>query len=175
MSRLDAKSQGRFNTDVETSKVLDVLTDYGKGQGDWLDYYHLDEENSQYDPIFDEPVGAGRVFTLTQMPAIHVHLIYGANQYGDFGMYYNDEIAASISYRLFEQAGMTEADIRDGRYERDRVVYKEKVFRITTLNIQGQIQRREIIVGLEGSQLKPDELVGDVAFAKYAQKNDTSN
>src|ERR1035441_1159716 len=128
MSRLDAKSQGKFNTDVETSKVLDVLTDYGKGQGDWLDYYHLDEEN-----------------------------------------------AASISYRLFEQAGMTEADIRDGRYERDRVVYKEKVFRITTLNIQGQIQRREIIVGLEGSQLKPDELVGDVAFAKYAQKNDTSN
>jgi hypothetical protein len=175
MSRLDAKSKGRFNTDYETGKVLDVLTDYGEGHGDWLDYYRLDEENSEYDEIFDEPVGAGRVFTLTQMPAIHVHLIYGANQYGDFGMYYNDEIAASISFRMFEQAGMTEADIRDGKYERDRVVYKNKVFRITILDIQGQIQRREIVVGLEGSQLKPDELVGDQQFARFSQRNDTSD
>jgi hypothetical protein len=37
--------------------------------------------------------------------------------------------------------------------------------------VLGQIQSRDIIVGMECVQVKPDELVNDAQFSRYSQES----
>jgi hypothetical protein len=53
-------------------------------------------------------------------------------------------------------------------YLRDRIVYDNKVFRVMKINVLGQIQRRDLIVSIEATQVRGDELVNDAQFAKYS-------
>jgi hypothetical protein len=59
------------------------------------------------------------------------------------------------------------ADIDTNNYEFDRIVYDEKVFRVTEIAIRGKIVTRPTIVTITATQLKPDELVEDSAFINY--------
>jgi hypothetical protein len=59
-------------------------------------------------------------------------------------------------------------DIKTGNYLKDRVVYDRKVFRVVQISIRGQMQRRDIIVAISTTQVKPDELVMDAQFAAWS-------
>ena len=63
---------------------------------------------------------------------------------------------------------MSFADVRTGEYLKDRVYYDQKIFRVTKLAIQGQIQQRDIIIELAATQMKPDELIDDSLFVQWA-------
>jgi hypothetical protein len=104
-----------------------------------------------------------------------VNHIEGQNENGQNGFYYNDDLDASIAFDSFISVGMSMADIMTGNYLKDRVYYDRKIFRVTQLSVLGQIQQRDIMVGLSATQMKPDELVNDVQFANWAQggSNDT--
>lgn len=137
--------------------------------GDWINYYRFDEAHSQVDPIYDEPYGAGlRWLEPVRVEALHVTHVQGGNEDSDRGFYYNDDLDVRVPFDLFIQAGMSMADIDTGNYLKDRIVYDRKVFRIKTIAIRGQMQQRDIIVGITGTQLKPDELVWDQQFADWA-------
>ena len=141
-----------------------------KSFGDVLRYYRYDSSASQMDPVYDEAVGAGRqYFPPLAVPCQHVTHLMGENEYGEYGMYYNDSLTGYISFSAFTGVGLTYADIETGNYLDDRVVYDRKVFRVTQLLIQGQIQQRDIIILLRASQMKPDELVDDPEFANWSQ------
>ena len=101
------------------------------------------------------------------MQCIHVIHVEGANENSDLGFYYNDDLDAKIAFDLFLQAGMKMADIETGNYMKDRVLYDRKLFRVTQFAIEGQVQQRDIVVGLAATQLKPDELVNDSMFAAW--------
>jgi hypothetical protein len=169
MSRLDFK-KGRFNSDFETDRIFTAMEGWRRSYGDVIRYYRYDASASQMDPVYDEAVGTGRAyFAPIAVPCQHVEHAQGANEYGEYGMYYNDSLTAFVSFTAFTGVGLTYSDIETGNYLDDRVLYDRKVFRITQLMTQGQIQQRDILVLLRGSQMKPDELVDDPEFANWNQ------
>lgn len=170
MSKLDWK-RGRFNSDWETVKIFHGLEGWRTVYGDVLMYYRFDEDNSVTDPIYDEAgVDGGRAyFPPISVPCLHVIHVDGENEYGQYGLYYNDTLDATISFMAFTGTGMRLADIENGTYLNDRVVYDRKVFRVYQLLVRGQIQQRDIIIALHGTQMKPDELIDDPMFAQYSQ------
>lgn len=168
MSRLDFKN-GRFNSDYETNRVFDAMQGWQRSYGDVLRYYRFDAAASQMDSVYDEAVGAGRQYKPPiAVPCQHVVHVQGENEYGEYGMYYNDTLTAFISFFSFTGVGLTYSDIETGNYLNDRVMYDRKIFRVVQLRTQGQIQERDILITLTGSQLKPDELVDDPEFAAWA-------
>lgn len=167
MSRADYK-RGRYNPDLETDLAFQAMRGWQAVTGDWVAYYRFNEAVSAIDPIYDEPTGTGLVWAQpVRVEALHVTHVEGANENGDRGFYYNDDLDVTVPFDLFIQAGMSMADINTGNYLKDRVLYDHKVFRITTIAIRGQMQQRDIIVGITGTQLKPDELVWDQQFTDW--------
>lgn len=137
--------------------------------GDFIRYYKYNEAGSEMDPVYDEATGTGRAyFAPLVVPCQHVIHVDGENEYGEYGMYYNDSLAATISFAAFTGVGLRLADIDNGTYLDDRVLYDRKIFRVTQLLVRGQIQQRDIIIALQGSQMKPDELVDDTVFAEWS-------
>lgn len=168
MSRIDYK-RGRFNPDQETDAIFGAMRGWQSVDGDWVNYFRFDEAHSEIHPIYDEPTGGGLMWLApVRVEALHVTHVQGANEDSDRGFYYNDDLDVTVPFDLFIQAGMSMADIDTGNYLKDRVVYDRKVFRIKSISIRGQMQQRDIIVGITGTQLKPDELVWDQQFAQWA-------
>lgn len=168
MSKLDYK-RGRFNPDLETDEIFQAMRGWQSVDGDWVSYYRFDEAHSEIHPIYDEPTGDGlRWLAPVRVESLHVTHVEGENRTSDRGFYYNDDLDVVVPFDLFIQAGMSKADIDTGTYLKDRVVYDRKVFRIKTIAIRGQIQQRDTITGISGTQLKPDELVWDPQFADWA-------
>lgn len=168
MSRMDYK-RGRFNPDYETDKILGALDGFQVVDGDWADYYRFDPTLSQMDTVYDEPTGNGLVFApAVRIQAIHVEHVEGANEDSENGFYYNDDAALIVAFDKVLQAGMDYADIMTGNYLKDRVVYDRKVFRVRQISVRGQMQKRDIIVAISTTQVKPDELVWDAQFAEWA-------
>jgi hypothetical protein len=169
VARVDGKRSARFNPDQESDAILKAMEGYQYAQGDWLAYYRWNPQATAMDEVYDEAIGQGLIYDPPiQLPVQHVNHIEGQNEYGEYGFYYNDYLDAKIAFDKFIQCGMTMADIQTGNYLRDRVLYDRKVFRITALAIEGQIQQRDLVVGLSATQCKPDELVNDVIFAAWS-------
>lgn len=168
MSRLDYKL-GKWNPNSETDAVFQAMRGWQSVDGDWVAYFRFDEAHSQIDPIYDEPTGDGlRWLAPVRIEAQHVEHVEGSNEMSDRGFYYNDDIDVTCAFDQFIQAGMSMADINTGNYLKDRLVYDRKVFRIKTIAIRGQMQQRDIVAGIAGTQVKPDELCWDPQFAGWA-------
>jgi hypothetical protein len=143
---------------------------YAENNGDWITYFRFNANASVMDDVYDEAIGQGLQYSApVRIQCLHVTHVEGGNEDSDMGFYYNDDLDAKIAFDLFLQAGMSMADIATGNYIKDRVLYDRKLFRVTQLAIEGQIQERDIMVGLAATQLKPDELVKDTQFAAWSQ------
>lgn len=158
-----------MNADQATDKMFTAMRGYAENNGDWISYYRYNNDATQYHSVYDEATSGGLQFHApVRIQCLHVVHVEGGNENGDAGFYYNDDLDAKIAFDLFLQAGLAMADIETGNYLKDRVLYDRKLFRITQLSIEGQIQQRDIIVGLAATQLKPDELVNDTMFAAWS-------
>ena len=118
---------------------------FQSGVGNWL--------------VYDPPV---------RLPCTHVTHIRGQNENGEYGFYFNDDLQALVPYDLFTKSGMTYADIETGNYMRDRVVFDRWVFRVTQILMQGKIQERVILVTINCTQMKPDQLTDSPIFAQWS-------
>lgn len=168
MSRLDWK-KGRWTPDTETDEINDAIRGYSSEWGDHVEYYRFDAANSVMHDIYDEASGEGRVFIgpiyLETLPVIHQE---NPNESPEAGFYYRDAIHVTCSFDQFTKTGFPNTDIDTQAYLRDRLVYDNKVFRVTEINVLGQIIERDVIVTIDGQQIKPDELVFDAQFNKYS-------
>jgi hypothetical protein len=174
MSRADRKSHGRFKTDAETNRIESGLEAATHATGDFILYYHLDPAKSEFDDIYGEAINAGRVYYApVALPCIHVTHTRGENKWGELGAYYNDSLNAILAYKAFAESGLPFADIDTGQYENDRIIYDQKVFRITTFSVRGQIQQRDTIISMDATQMKPDELHDDTQFAQWSDTGPT--
>jgi len=168
MARIDRK-RGRINVDQSTDKILQAMRGYAEVNGDWLTYMRYDDMATVTDDVYDEAIGNGLIYKPpVRIQCLHVTHVEGGNEDSDRGFYYNDDLDATIAFDLFLQAGMTMADIQTGNYLKDRVLYDRKLFAVKQLAVQGQVQQRDIVIGLSATQLKPDELVNDVLFADWS-------
>lgn len=168
MSRLDYK-HGRWNPDSETDAILSAMRGWQSVDGDWVAYFRFDQAHSQVHPVYDEPDGDGlRWLAPVRVEALHVQHVEGGQEDSDRGFYFNDELSVTVPFDLFIQAGLSRADVDTGNYLKDRMAYDRKLFRIKQISIRGQMQERDIIAQIEGTQLKPDELVFDKQFQDWA-------
>lgn len=170
MGRLDWK-RGRFDTDFETNEINNALRGHQASQiGDTVQYWRFDRVNSEINDVYDEGFGAGRVYRPpVELPCLHVTHDEGGGEANNTGFYWNDNIYISCSYEQFTRTGLTEADVHHQGYLRDRILYDGLVFRVTDMHVVGQIQQRDLIVSIEGTQVKPDEMANDPQFVDYAQ------
>ena len=168
MGRLDYES-GRFDADYEMNEISQTLRGWQSEFGDSVLYYRYWGEESEVNNIWDEASGVGRVWhPPAEVATLHVvHLEGGAEDRAQ-GQYYNDSITLTASFDQLRRLGMTEMDLQFQSYLRDRVVYDFRVFKVDRIAVMGQIQRRDPIVSIEGTQVKPDEMLNDVGFEAFA-------
>ena len=168
MGRLDYGS-GRFNTDFETNEIHRSLKGWQTEFGDQALYYRYWGAESEVHDIWDEAAGVGRMWHPADLiELLHVTHVEGGNEDRQYGQYYNDNLYATASWEQLARLGMTEMDLQHQSYLRDRIVYDYRVFKITRLQVMGQIQRRDTIVSIEGTQVKPDEMLNDPQFEAFA-------
>lgn len=168
MARLDRKI-GRFSVDYETNEIMAGIRGWVEGFGDFFDYYRFDRQDSVSDDVYDEGTGIGKRYLLTPMvPAIHVVHREGGTEDVDTGWYYNDDLHITASYDMLAKIGLKKMDLDTGSYLKDRIQYDGKIFRVTSISVLGQVQRRDIIVTFDATQVKPDELVDDAQFVRWS-------
>lgn len=168
MSRLDWK-RGAFNPDSETERIFAGMAGWRDVNGDWIYYFRYNTNASQMDDVYDEAVGVGRVYNgPIRVPAIHVVHVQGANEYGDMGFYYNDQLVATVSFDQLSGVGLTYADVTAGQYLKDRMLYNDQIYRIEQISSKGKIQERSVIVSITATQMKPDELIDDPQFRQWS-------
>jgi hypothetical protein len=168
MGRLDFGS-GRFDADYETNDIHEALQGWASEFGDKVLYYRYWGEHSQVHDIWDEASGVGRVWHPPhEVEVLHVTHVEGGNQDRQQGQYYNDNLYLTASFEQLKRLGMTELDLQHQTYLRDRIIYDYRVFRVTRLQVRGQIQQRDVIVSIEGTQVKPDEMLNDIGFEAFA-------
>lgn len=169
MARLDWQT-GRFSVDYETSEIYRGLRGWQRYTGDSISYYRFQYDQSSTDPVYGEAGGPmGRMyFGPVELPALHVLITEGENENKTEGFTYNDDAHVTASFDMLRRLGMNEMDINHQNFLKDRFVYNDKVFRVTDMQILGQIQRKDIIATIDATQVKPDELVNDIQFSKYA-------
>lgn len=168
MARIDWK-RGRWGAEVETQQIADALRGWQPAFGDQVSYYRFDYAHSVEHNVYDEAVGTGRAFSgPIDVPALHVIHDFGGDTLDESGFYTNDEIRVTCGFRQLARTGLTHADLRNGRYLRDRLAYDDKLFRILAMAVQGQIVRSDIVVTIRAVQLKGDEIADDALFAQYA-------
>ena len=71
-------------------------------------------------------------------------------------------------YDTLEKSGLAHTDFESHKYLRDRIVYNNKVFRVTNMSVMGALQQRDIIVSVDAEHVRPDELVGDTQFERWS-------
>lgn len=168
MGRLDFES-GRFDPNYETAEIGRALRGWSSEFGDRILYYRYWGEESQVHGIWEEASGRGRVWhPPSEVETLHVTRLEGSPEERAQGLYYNDTIYLTASYEQLKRLGMTELDLMHQSYLRDRMVYDYRVFKVTRLQVMGQIQQRDVVVAIEGTQVKPDEMLNDEQFRDFA-------
>lgn len=168
MSRLDWK-RSRWSAEVETQQIADGLRGYQPAFGDQVLYFRYDYARSTRHAVYDEAVEGGRVFSgPVELPVLDVVHAMGDVEQHEGGFYTSDSVEVMASFRQMSRTGLTHADLRTGRYLRDRLAYDGKLFRVREMRILGQLQRTDVSVVIEARQLKHDEIVHDPLFAQYA-------
>lgn len=172
MARIGWKG-GRFSVDYETSEIYRGLRDWQRWTGDKINYFRFIYEQSNVDPVYGEatPPNGKIYFGPNLVPALHVIHVEGNNEERDEGFYYNDTAHVTMSFDQINRLGLGQEDIttQTQNYLKDRFEYRGKIYRVTNVQILGQIQRKPIVITLDGTQVRSDELVNDPQFAQYAQ------
>lgn len=155
--------------DYETNEIEGALRGRQDLAGDQIEYYRFSKEDSQTDDLYDEGAGVGRVFDgPIPVPVMHATHEEGPAEQRNEGFYYNDNIHVTAGFTMLRRTGLTDMDLQSQSYLKDRIVYDGRVFRVLDIKVLGQIQRRDIIVAIDATQMRPDEMTGDPQFAAFA-------
>lgn len=169
MSRADWH-RGRFDVDYyETKDINASLRGYQSVQVyDEVQYYRFSHNKSEMNDLFDEGDGVGKIYRPpVTVPCLHVNHSEGPNEDTDTGFYFNDDLHVTASFDQLFRTGLLFQDIRTNRYLKDRMVYDSRVFRVTNMQTLGQVRERDVIVAIQATLVKPDELVNDPQFAAF--------
>jgi hypothetical protein len=169
---------GRFTTDFELNAIADGITaDATNHVGTTAEWWTYNSASSVKDPIYDvEPVGSGRVWTGPAiLKVIKAGINQGSSAVNERGFYNIDSLRLVLniddlraaSPTLFDARGVVKSTL--DLSNKNRVVWKNQVYRPVKTQQQGQVAERHTIISVDLMQLMPDELVNDAQFLAYAQ------
>jgi hypothetical protein len=167
MARLDSK-KGRFDPAYESAEIDGALEGFQTVYGQSIDYFRFSHSNSTWHEVYGEATGDGRIYyTPVAVPVLQVIREEGQAEQLDAGLYWTDTIHVIGSFSHLAKTGLTDLDIQHGRYLNDRLAYDSRLFRITRINVLGQLKTRDVIVSIDGVQLKKGDVANDPQFASW--------
>lgn len=167
-------NRGRFDTRYELKSIYESMQeDLQEFVGQYVEWYKFDAENSVEDPIYDVGAQSGgrrfkRPFTL---PCIGVDLEEGVELNTGQGSYTTDICHLVVSYDQASKAGLRKMKTDWRTYFGDRFVYLDTVFQVRNIQIRGPVRAEYEVLGIDGWQVNPEELINDPDFAQYAGAN----
>ncbi|MFD6934644.1 hypothetical protein ACFWAP_00615 [Streptomyces goshikiensis] len=167
MSRADWK-RGRFSVVEETERLDQGLRAWQRHAGDVVAWWRFSHSRSVSHDIYDEGDEGGLAYDGPwQVPVLHATHIEAGDEQNDRGFYTTDSLEVSAAFRQITRVGLSQADVHNARYLRDRIAYDGRLFRIEQMSILGQIQRQDVIVAITAVEVKPDEVTADSVFRQY--------
>jgi hypothetical protein len=142
--------------------------------GTVVQWYFYDPENSQYDDVYDEGSDSGngrRWKGPITVPVLSANRREGSNITSDDGMYVVDTIDLRLSYEQARRVGLVPEISRNHEmHYDDRFIYDDRVWGIRDISVTGQFEAsgHDIMARVLGGQLRPDELVNDIDFARWS-------
>ncbi len=155
--------------------------------GTIVDWYFYDPDTSVYDDVYDEGqdtgggyangygtgyAGGGRRWRgPIRIPVLSANRREGFKVLSDDGQYSLDTIDLRLSYEQTRRVGLQpEISHNHEQHLRDRFVYDNRVFGVRDISVTGQFEPsgHDVVARVLGVQLRPDELVNDPDFVRWA-------
>lgn len=147
--------------------------------GQVLDWYFYDPDTSTFDDVYDEGQdkgGGGRRWKgPVPIPVVSANRREGQKSLSDDGRYVVDTIDIRMSYEQARRAGLSpEIALNTEHHINDRFVYDNRVWGIRDISVSGQFELsgHDTMVRILGVQLRPDELVNDQDFRRWAPSSE---
>jgi hypothetical protein len=170
---------GRFDTTYETEDIHDAITkDLTNPVGTSALWYVWDIDSTHVDSIYDVGAsdGVGRKWkSPVKVPVIKAVLGQGTSSLVQQGFYNADNIHFTIDHdvlirtipeMLYKLDPLN--DENPDPLNRDRIVWKNQVYRPLKNNYAGIIAERFTLLTFECQQIMPEEMVNDSQFQLYA-------
>ena len=181
----------RFQVKDEASSIHEGLQKFGHEVGTTVLWYAFDREESApeegvdgpavgdsiYDDVYDEssvtPGGGGATLQWKDPWIVNVLSAVryeGAEQPNDTGFYTTDRLHLAIDRISAEQQGLLTVDLRSNDRLHDRVVYDNVVFGVTDIQVRGQLEDHDLVIGVDLAEVDPSELVNEPDFLNWASR-----
>jgi hypothetical protein len=161
--------KGRFfNNDFDLNRINRDIAQEQAGHGTSVAWYFY--QGAALDDTYDE--GGRRWTGPKNVPVVSAVPAQGANRPSDTGQYITDHITLRMSYRqIAGDTGFTmDLSTNFEQHYADRFVFRGHVYSVQEIRMDGHFDpaARDVMVRVEGGQLRPDELVNDIDFQEYA-------
>lgn len=170
----------RFPIKQEIASIHEGLTGYQGEVGTKVLWFAFDRVGSQpnpgtagddiYDDVYDEgsQTDALEWSDPIPVPVLSAVRYEGPRQVHDTGFYTTDRLHLSIDLRQARQTGLSNIDLRSVERMHDRLVYDNVVFRIMDIQIRGQLEDEDVVIGIDAIEVDPSELVNAPDFTNWA-------
>lgn len=168
---------GRFDHNYELANVFEAMdADLQRFAGQYVNWHRFDAENSTMDPIYDvgSDEGGRRFYRPFLLPVLGADLQEGVEVNTGQGSYTTDVCHIVVSYEHAEKAGLLNLAKNWRLYLGDRFIYNDVVFQVRSIQVLGPVRDRYEVLGIDGWQVNPEELINDPQFSKYAGPGDVT-
>jgi len=161
---------GRFDVPFERRSILSGITeDLRRPVGQVLDWWRWDSINTGVDSVYDTgSIAVGRRwYPSIKMPCVNAVIYQGVTLQDERGFYNTDVLRVTMNMEDIEKIFPTLPTSPD-LFLKDRLVYRNEVFRPTHFYPRGLIKGKYTLFTLDASQINPEEMVNDEQFAAYS-------
>lgn len=167
-NRLDWK-RGRFTLNSDANSFRASIQAWQGYMGTEVQYWRFQKDLSYVNDVYDEGDKHGKVFHPPFiLPVLQAVRAQGTMDNQKEGTYFNEELHMSVAFDEMVRVGLTDLYYNPAERYLDRVIYDSKVYRIMAVNVGGKLQERPMMVGLDATQVKPDELINDAQFKRWS-------
>lgn len=161
---------GRFGITYERKAILSGITaDLRRPTGQYVNWWRWDSVHTSVDNVYDVgSITSGRTWkTPIVIPCVNAVIYQGVTLQDERGFYNTDVLRMTINMEDVERLLPTMPDSPDS-FLRDRIVYRNEVFRPTHFYPRGLITDKYTLFTLDASQINPEEMVNDRQFTAYS-------
>lgn len=165
-----SRPSGKFSTKYELDSMLDgIEQDLQHPVGQEVDWWLWDSTATVLDPIYgvgssgDSTSGGRRWKSPFKMPVINAQVFQGQTMQNDRGFYNTDILRVTVSMNDVRRK-IPDLITTPDLHLRDRVIFRNEIFRPTRLYLRGQVLTTYTILTIDLTQVAPEELVNDEQF-----------
>lgn len=161
---------GRFSIPFERRSILSGIgEDLRRPVGQEVQWWRWDSVETDVDDIYDVgSIDVGRKwFDPFTVPCVNATVYQGITLQDERGFYNTDVLRVTINMAEVELLLPTMPTTPDD-FLRDRIVFRNEVFRPTHFYPRGLITDKYTLFTLDASQVNPEEMINDRQFLDYA-------